>query len=76
MTKAYEARGKYMWVKLPLEGKTLQASSWIDRIIRSHLDAGNHLKHLAGIMKHLLPQEKDITQEIVLSKIHSTLSFC
>ncbi|KAJ8366721.1 hypothetical protein AAFF_G00344980 [Aldrovandia affinis] len=72
--KAYVACGKYMQVKLPLKSKTLQALSSIDPVVRGHSEAGTQLRQLAGIMKHLVPQESDITQEIIRYNVDSTLA--
>lgn len=74
VVKAYVACGKYMQVKLPLKSKTLQALSSIDPVVRGHSEAGTQLKQLAGIMKHLVPQESDITMEITRYNVDSTLA--
>lgn len=55
----------HMQAKLPLRSKTLQALSSIDPVVRGHSEAGAQLRKLADIMKHLVPQESDITQEII-----------
>ncbi|CAL8269959.1 unnamed protein product [Arctogadus glacialis] len=74
VAKAYVACGKCMQTKLPLRSLTLQALSSIDPIVRGHSEAGAQLKKLAGIMKHLVPQESDITREIIRYTIDPTLA--
>ena len=74
MAKTYVACGKCMQTKLPLRSLTLQALSSIDPIVRGHSEAGAQLKQLAVIMKHLLPQESDITREIIRYTIDPTLA--
>lgn len=58
---------------MPLRSKTLQALSSIDPVVRGHSEAEAQLRKLADIMKHLVPQESDITQEIIHYNIDATL---
>lgn len=74
VTKAYTACGKYMQNKLPLKSKTLQALSSIDPVVRGHSQAVTQLKELARIMKHLVPLESDITQEIIRYNVDPNLA--
>lgn len=64
----------HMQAKLPLRSKTLQALSSIDPVVRGHSEAEAQLRKLADIMKHLVPQESDITQEIIRYNIDATLA--
>ncbi|XP_073719155.1 uncharacterized protein [Misgurnus anguillicaudatus] len=74
VTKAYTTCGKYMQSKLPLKSKTLQALSSIDPVVRGHSQAVTQLKELARIMKHLVAEESDITQEIIRYNVDSNLA--
>ncbi|XP_073715805.1 uncharacterized protein [Misgurnus anguillicaudatus] len=74
VTKAYTTCGKYMQSKLPLKSKTLQALSSIDPVVRGHSQAVTQLKELARIIKHLVGEESDITQEIIRYNVDSNLA--
>ncbi|CAM4714558.1 unnamed protein product [Leuciscus chuanchicus] len=71
VTKACTACGKYIQKKLPLESKALSS---IDPVVSGHSQAVTQLKELAGFMKHVVPLESDITQEIIRYNVDPNLA--
>ncbi|KAL6473267.1 hypothetical protein MHYP_G00194550 [Metynnis hypsauchen] len=71
--KAYITTAVYLQKKLPLNSPTLIALSALDPLLRGHSQATLQLKRLSAMLNHLLPEDQDLSRELVQFSVDLTL---
>ncbi|KAL6478662.1 hypothetical protein MHYP_G00120950 [Metynnis hypsauchen] len=71
--KAYITTAVYLQKKLPLNSPTLIALSALDPLLRGHSQATIQLKRLSAMLNHLLPEDQDLSRELVQFSVDLTL---
>ncbi|KAL6473257.1 hypothetical protein MHYP_G00194450 [Metynnis hypsauchen] len=71
--KAYITTAVYLQKKLPLNSPTLIALSALDPLLRGHSQATLQLKRLSAMLNPLLPEDQDLSRELVQFSVDLTL---